>query len=201
MEQTKFELKFINPLTNEQDSYFIDTSNRSRMGFNRLKSFETQDQLVDIINNLLKSIDCTKLICNMPQTKIGCCKYNNDMSDLIYYCNKLVNPIDYQQFINNITSIHINNILFEHSRIEVDTKTKTKNTKKKKLKEPWIVRETIDLFTNEKVYVYTNVNTGEEITSSDSDKLKELNAPKKKEKRTKSNVVPMEHMTFSFKIK
>ena len=49
--------------------------------------------------------------------------------------------------------------------------------------------------------MYINTNTGEEITSSDSDKLKELNAPKKKEKKIKSNVVPMEHMTFNFKIK
>ena len=49
--------------------------------------------------------------------------------------------------------------------------------------------------------MYMNTNTGEEITSSDGDKLKELNAPKKKEKKIKSNVVPMEHMTFNFKIK
>ena len=42
MEQTKFELKFINPLTNDYDVYNINTSNRSRIGFDRLKPFETQ---------------------------------------------------------------------------------------------------------------------------------------------------------------
>ena len=61
MEQTKFELKFINPLTDDYDVYNINTSNRSRIGFDRLKPFETQKDLINIIDNLLISIDCTKL--------------------------------------------------------------------------------------------------------------------------------------------
>ena len=200
MEQTKFELKFINPLTDDYDVYNINTSNRSRIGFDRLKPFETQEDLINIIDNLLISIDCTKLICNMPQTKIGCYKYDSDMSDLIYYCSKLVNPIEYESYIKRISEIHAHNVAFE-STIKQKPVSKSKKNKTKKSSEPWIVRETLDLFTGEKVYMYMNTNTGEEITSSDGDKLKELNAPKKKEKRIKSNVVPMEHMTFSFKIK
>ena len=110
MEQTKFELKFINPLTDDYDVYNINTSNRSRIGFDRLKPFETQKDLINIIDNLLISIDCTKLICNMPQTKIGCYKYDSDMSDLIYYCSKLVNPIEYESYIKRISEIHAHNV-------------------------------------------------------------------------------------------
>ena len=129
----------------------------------------------------------------------------------VYACPKFIslkerpgqpgaNQDQLEDMCNFLNSIHAHNVAFE-STIKQKPVSKLKKSKTKKSSEPWIVRETLDLFTGEKVYMYMNTNTGEEITSSDGDKLKELNAPKKKEKRIKSNVVPMEHMTFSFKIK
>ena len=65
-------------------------------------------------------------------------------------------------------------------------------TRKKKNK--YVKLTTVDMFTGEKVYYYENISTREFIKSSNPNLLHEL-------ENTIRNTVPIEAMTFNFKIK
>lgn len=190
-------LNFEHPITNEECSLGIYNGERDRFALNRLKPFNTQEELITIINEIFNELDCSRLVSGMPLVIINSQKYRNILSDIYYYINKLENNLLYNEYITKIIESHKNNIIIEAVRYNNVRKPETKKSKSKKKPNKFIRQVTKDMFTGEVVYVYTNLKTGETIKSTDGNKLDELNA-KKKAKRERSAGVPMSAMTFKF---
>lgn len=190
-------LNFEHPITNEKNVLEIYCGERDRIALNRLKSFNTQAELIDIINETFKDLDCSRLVDNMPLIIINSQRYKNALSDIYYYINKLENNLIHNEFITKIIEFHKNNIIIEATRYNNLKKPETKKSKSKAKSNKFVRQVTKDMFTGEVIYVYTNLKTGEVIKSTDGNKLEELNA-KKKAKKEKSAGVPMSAMTFKF---
>ena len=190
-------LNFEHPITNEKSVLEIYCGERDRFALNRLKSFNSQAELLDIINESFSELDCSRLVDNMPLIIINSQRYRNALSDIYYYINKLENNLIHNEFITKIIEFHKNNIIIEAARYNNLKKPETKKSKSKAKPNKFVRQVTKDIFTGEVIYVYTNLKTGEVIKSTDGNKLEELNA-KKKAKKEKSAGVPMSAMTFKF---
>ena len=193
----KIYLNFEHPITNEKNVLEIYCGERDRIALNRLKSFNSQAELIDIINETFRDLDCSRLVDNMPLIIINSQRYKNTLSDIYYYINKLENNLVHNDFITKIIDFHKNNIIIEAARYNNLKKPETKKSKSKAKPNKFVRQVTKDMFTGEVVYVYTNLKTGETIKSTDGNKLEELNA-KKKAKKEKHVGVPMSAMTFKF---
>lgn len=193
----KIILNFEHPITNEKSFLEIYNGERDRFALNRLKPFNTQAELITIINETFDELDCSKLVSGMPLIIISSQRYKNALSDIYYYINKLENNLIYNEFITKIIETHKNNIIIEAARYNTIKKPETKKSKSKARPNKFVRQVTKDMFTGQIIYVYTNLKTGETIKSTDGNKLDELNA-KKKVKREKSAGVPMSAMTFKF---
>ena len=193
----KIVLNFEHPITNEKSFLEIYNGERDRFALNRLKYFNTQAELITIINETFDELDCSKLVSGMPLIIINSQRYKNALSDIYYYINKLENNLIYNEFITKIIETHKNNIIIEAARYNTIKKPETKKSKSKSKPNKFVRQVTKDMFTGQIIYVYTNLKTGETIKSTDGNKLDELNA-KKKVKREKSAGVPMSAMTFKF---
>lgn len=193
----KIYLNFEHPITNEKNVLEIYCGERDRIALNRLKSFNSQAELIDIINETFKDLDCSRLVDNMPLIIINSQRYKNALSDIYYYINKLENNLVHNDFITKIIDFHKNNIIIEATRYNNLKKPETKKSKSKTKPNKFVRQITKDMFTGEVIYVYTNLKTGETIKSTDGNKLEELNA-KKKAKKEKYVGVPMSAMTFKF---
>lgn len=193
----KIVLNFEHPITNEKSFLEIYNGERDRFALSRLKSFNTQAELITIINETFDELDCSKLVSGMPLIIIDSQRYRNALSDIYYYINKLENNLIYNEFITKIIETHKNNIIIEAARYNTIKKPEIKKSKSKAKPNKFVRQVTKDIFTGQIIYVYTNLKTGETIKSTDGNKLDELNA-KKKVKREKSAGVPMSAMTFKF---
>ena len=193
----KIYLNFEHPITNEKNVLEIYCGERDRIALNRLKSFNSQAELIDIINETFRDLDCSRLVDNMPLIIINSQRYKNALSDIYYYINKLENNLVHNDFITKIIDFHKNNIIIEATRYNNLKKPETKKSKSKSKPNKFVRQITKDMFTGEVIYVYTNLKTGETIKSTDGNKLEELNA-KKKTKKEKYVGVPMSAMTFKF---
>lgn len=190
-------LNFEHPITGEKNVLEIYCGERDRIALNRLKTFNSQAELVDIINETFRDLDCSRLVDNMPLIIINSQRYKNALSDIYYYINKLENNLVHNDFITKIIDFHKNNIIIEATRYNNLKKPETKKSKSKGKPNKFVRQVTKDMFTGEVIYVYTNLKTGETIKSTDGNKLEELNA-KKKAKKEKYVGVPMSAMTFKF---
>ena len=190
-------LNFEHPITGEKNVLEIYCGERDRIALNRLKPFNSQAELIDIINETFKDLDCSRLVDNIPLIIINSQRYKNALSDIYYYINKLENNLVHNDFITKIIDFHKNNIIIEATRYNNLKKPETKKSKSKGKPNKFVRQITKDMFTGEVIYVYTNLKTGETIKSTDGNKLDELNA-KKKVTREKSVGVPMSAMTFKF---
>lgn len=193
----KIYLNFEHPITGEKNVLEIYYGERDRIALNRLKPFNSQAELVDIINETFRDLDCSRLVDNMPLIIINSQRYKNALSDIYYYINKLENNLTHNDFITKIIDFHKNNIIIEATRYNNLKKPETKKSKSKAKPNKFVRQITKDMFTGEVIYVYTNLKTGETIKSTDGNKLEELNA-KKKAKKEKYVGVPMSAMTFKF---
>lgn len=190
-------ISFEHPITNEKCFLEIYTGERDRFALKRLQPFNTQAELLTIIDGMFRDLDCSKLINNIPLVVINSPKYKNALSDIYYYINHLGNCITHNDLIDKLIEIHKNNIVIESLRYNTIKKPEPKKSKSKSKPNKFVRQVTKDMFTGEIVYIYTNLKTGETIKSTDGNKLDELNA-KKKVKREKSTAVPMSAMTFKF---
>ena len=59
-------LNFEHPITGEKNVLEIYCGERDRIALNRLKPFNTQAELMVIINETFKELDCSRLVDNMP---------------------------------------------------------------------------------------------------------------------------------------
>ena len=193
-------LHFVHPLNGEKETLSIYNGERDRHSLKRLQNYNSQEELIALIDDKLKDMDCSKLLDGMPLVIIASQKYKNILSDIWYYLNKLDNNLLYNDYITKIIENHKNNIIIEAERYN---KPCIKDAKSKSKSKPnrFIRTQTKDLFTGEVVYVYENLKTGETIKSSDGTLLDELNKKAKtktKAAKVKSTAVPMSAMTFKF---
>ena len=166
------------------------------------RNVQTKEDIINKLNNLLSSMDCTRDYATGRPMMTSYANYSIFLEDYFYYLLKLDNQFIYNQYIEKLINTHIRNKTFEYEYPYLDKFNKSKEikTKKTKVENKYLRRETKDLFTGESIYFYENLKTGDSIKSKDPNLLEELNKPKrnKKETKTKTIAVPLSAMTFSF---
>lgn len=196
-------LIFVNPITNQTNNININYPNVDYIYWKSVIDCKTDKDVIKVLEDKLNNLDCTKEYdCGRPMMTTYF-NYNSVISDYFYYLYKLNNQLLYNEYINKFINRHIENIVFEYEHPYLDKSTKKVTKRKKTPANKFIKYVTFDIFTNEKIYVYENLYTKEQIKSNNPNLLEELNAPKKKERKkvikNKHVGVPIEAMTFSFK--
>ena len=200
-------LTFVNPINNKEEQLYIKEFELDYYKFKHLKEYSNDDDIINILEDIINSLDCTieydcgrKCMTTYPI-------YNNYISEYFYYVIKLVNQYLYNNYIDKLIKRHIDNVIFEykHPYIISTKNVKTKTKKNKRPPNKFVKQVTHDLFTGKEVYTYFNPRTKESINSNNPNLLDELNASKKKERKKSIKIkevgVPISAMTFSFKKK
>lgn len=200
-------LKYVNPINNQQENLNLDYPIIDYMTFKRIHDYNSDFDLIKILNNILKDLDCTiEYDCGRLRMTVYPI-YHMTLSEYYFYLSRITNQFVYNEYIDKVIKRHIDNLIFEYENPYVPPIKKKKSTTKKKKLPPnkFVKYVTNDLFTNEEKYIYINHRTNQEIESINPNMLDELNAPKKKERKKSIKIkqvgVPMSAMTFSFKKK
>lgn len=154
----------------------------------------------DILDELLRDLDCTKLLKDGRQIqKTSDNRYKRTFYLFIRCMFRLDNPFVYNHYYDELLKVHKNNMEFEEVYKEPvkNNKSQTK-TKKKKVENKFFRSVTHDMFTNEVKYIYWNPKTNEEIISTNGDLLEELNNNIKKKKPKTSNIVVPKGIVYKF---
>ena len=137
--------------------------------------------LLGFMNNLIRDLDCTRLLKNGQRIiYTNAYNYNRLVYQYIRCLFYITNPIIYNKYLDILLTTHNNNLEFEEYYKEPMKIDKTK--KKPKVKNEFVRAISHDMFTGEIKYLYSNLKTGEEIISNDPNLLEELNKPKRKKK-------------------
>lgn len=196
-------LTYNNPITNKEDCIEICYPTIDYAKFKRLHDYNNDANLTEILNNILKDLDCSREYNGVRFRTTAHLIYNTFLSDYYFYLNKITNQFIYNQYVDKLIKRHVDNLIFEHEHPYVENNNKKKSTNKRKKSPPnkFIKYTTKDIFTNKTKYVYCNYKTDEQIVSEDGNMLDKLNSVKKKSTKSKQIGVPMSAMTFSFKKK
>lgn len=198
-------LIFVNPITNQTNTININYPNVDYIYWRSVIDCKTDKDVIKVLEDKLNNLDCTKEYDCGRLMMTTYFNYNSVISDYFYYLYKLNNQLLYNEYINKFIDRHIENIIFEYEHPYLDKSAKKVTKRKKKPANKFIRYVTFDIFTNEKIYVYENLYTKEQIKSDNPNLLEELNAPKKKECKksisAKKVGVPISAMTFNFKKK
>lgn len=195
-------LNYVNPINNQDCELSITTLEIDYFKFKRIEDYNNDIDLCNILNNILIKLDCTKETAYGRLCTTNCFMYNDSLSEYYFYLLKIRNQLIYNIYVDKVIKRHIDNIVYEHN-IPIDSvviKPKSVKTKKKSIPNKFVKRVSIDMFTGEEIYYYTNLKTNEEVRSTNPNLLDELNVPKKKIKK-KEIGVPISAMTFNFKLK
>lgn len=195
-------MNYLNPITNEVSELAFGYPNLDYGSWKRLKDHDSNEDIINILDDILKSIDCTKEYSCGRTCMTTYPIYNIYISEYHYYILKFNNQILYNKYIDLLIQRHIDNLIFEYNNPYIP-KTKNKYTKKKGKKavpNQFIKQTSKDLFTGESTYYYENLHTKEVIRSDNPNLLEELNKPIKTKKVVKKKEigVPISAMTFSF---
>lgn len=171
------------------------------LSWGNIKNCKSDNDIIKVLNSYLKDLDCNKKLNGKFITKTNSFIYKDYLSFYYYYLVKLKNQILYNNYLNKLIDLHLNNINIEQTLTSIDyyNNKKVKKTKSKMPPNKFFKAETKDLFTGESQYIYTNFNTKEEIISSNPNLLDKLNNKNKNNKKEKG--VSMSLITFNFKIK
>lgn len=196
-------LNYVNPITDEINYLEVQYPIIDYGKFKRLREYNSDSDLIKILDNILKDLDCTKEYNGVRFRTTTYPIYSMFLSDYYFYVNKIVNQFIYNEYIDKLIKRHIDNIVFEYDNPYI---VNTKNNKKKKKSPPnkFVKYTTKDMFTNKSKYVYYNYKTDEQIESDNPDLLSKLNSKISKRKQTskrKQIGVPLNAMTFNFKKK
>lgn len=196
-------LNYVNPITDEINYLEVQYPIIDYGKFKRLHEYNSDSDLIKILDNILKDLDCTKEYNGVRFRTTTYPIYSMFLSDYYFYVNKIVNQFIYNEYIDKLIKRHIDNIVFEYDNPYI---VNTKNNKKKKKSPPnkFVKYTTKDMFTNKSKYVYYNYKTDEQIESDNPDLLSKLNSKISKRKQTskrKQIGVPLNAMTFNFKKK
>ena len=196
-------VKWINPLVDAEDVLNIERPFVDAVYWYHVIDCRNDTDICVVLDNILKELDCTKeYSCGrIMMTTIS--NYKTAISNYYYYLLKLNNQFLYNTYIDYLIDRHIKNILFEyeHPYCPIRIVKKKRNSKKRIVKNKFIKQESIDMFTGNKKYFYTNIKTGEQFESSNPNLVDELKRNKKERKTSKSSTVPISAMTFNFKKK
>lgn len=196
-------LNYVNPITNEINCLEVAYPIIDYSKFKRLHEYNSDNDLIKILSNILKDLDCTKEYNGVRFRTTTYPIYSMFLSDYYFYVNKIVNQFIYNEYIDKLIKRHIDNIVFEHDNPYI-ANTKTNKKKKKSPPNKFVKYTTKDMFTNKSKYVYCNYKTDEQIESDNPDLLDKLNSKVSKRKQNdkrKQIGVPLTAMTFNFKKK
>lgn len=160
----------------------------------------------ELLNDLLKELDSTKLCNNMQVLPVNCWSYSDIVNKYIRVLFRI--PIYdyklYNKYLDLLYARHKENIEFQEYFDSIKKETnvsKTKTKKTKKVVNKFVRTETHNLFTGKLEYDYTNFATGENFISENPNLLDELNAPKKKKKVKKETKKEFGKIILNFKMK
>lgn len=167
----------------------------------RTIDYNTDADICRILNDILVSLDCSRIYYGKPIITTNDYNYECLCSDYFRYILAIANQFVYNDYIDKLVRLHEQNLEVEHNRINtvVTAKTNNKKTNKRKGVNKFVRYSQEDIFSNGKHYTYYNEYTNVTIESDDPNLLDELNAPKRKPKRDKSIGVSFNAMTFNFK--
>ena len=200
-------LTYINPINNQQEELKLEYPSIDYMKFKSIYEYNNDFDLINILDKILKKLDCT-IEYSCGRTCVTTFPiYNMTLSEYYFYLIRINNQFIYNNYIDKLIKRHIDNLIFEYEHPYAPPISKKKSTTKKKKLPPnkFFKQVTHDLFTDKEKYIYTNPRTREEIISDNPNMLDELNTSKKKERKKsikiKQTGVPISAMTFSFKKK
>lgn len=196
-------LNYVNPITDEINYLEVQYPIIDYGKFKRLHEYNNDSDLIKILDNILKDLDCTKEYNGVRFRTTTYPIYSMFLSDYYFYVNKITNQFIYNEYIDKLIKRHIDNIVFEHDHPYI-VNTKTNKKKKKSPPNKFVKYTTKDMFTNKSKYVYCNYKTDEQVESDNPDLLDKLNSKNSKHKQNnkrKQIGVPLSAMTFNFKKK
>lgn len=191
------EIKYYNYNINNNDNLIIEYPEVNYEYWKRTKDYNDDTDLSNILDIILKDLDCTRKLGDQHLTSTIYPKYKMTLTKYYYYLIKLNDQFLYNKYLDKLINLHNYNIIYEKCLSNKPKEIKSP-IKKKPRSNKFRRYISHDLFTNEEVYFYINEKTGEEIRSSNPNLLDELNN-KKKVKQTKQNSISLDAMTFSFK--
>ena len=196
-------LNYVNPITDEINYLEVQYPIIDYGKFKRLHKYNSDSDLIKILDNILKDLDCTKEYNGVRFRTTSYPVYSMFLSDYYFYVNKITNQFIYNEYIDKLIKRHIDNIVFEYDNPYI---VNTKSNKKKKKSPPnkFVKYTTKDMFTNKSKYVYCNYKTDEQVESDNPDLLDKLNSKiskRKQNNKRKQIGVPLNAMTFNFKKK
>lgn len=200
-------LMYVSPINNQQEELKLEYPSIDYMKFKSIYEYNNDFDLMNILDKILKKLDCT-IEYSCGRTCVTTFPiYNMTLSEYYFYLIRINNQFIYNNYIDKLIKRHIDNLIFEYEHPYIPPTNKKKVTSKKKKLPPnqFFKQVTYDLFTNKETYIYINPRTKEEINSDNPNLLDELNAPKKRERKSSIKIkrggVPISAMTFSFKKK
>lgn len=134
-----------------------------------------------VCDEILKDIDCTKLMKNGIQFhKTTDSMYDENCYKYIRHLFRIKDFIKYNQYLDKLIAQDIANKDFE-SNLKPPVK-KESPKKVARVSNKYTKTITYDMFTNEEQYLYENPKTGDSFISKNPNLLDELNSPKPKKK-------------------
>lgn len=154
--------------------------------FKNLKDVRSDIGVIKILEDILRSIDCSRKLSDMFITSTEHYQYKYNMSFYYYYLLKFENQLLYNKYFYKLINIHKINLELVRSRPKLDENVrKCKKSKTKK----YNIYKTKDVFTNEDVYLHENRKT-RKITKSNKDNIERKNKRNFEEK--------FKYMTYKF---
>lgn len=196
-------LNYVNPITDDTNCLEVQYPIIDYGKFKRLHEYNSDNDLIKILDNILKDLDCTKEYNGVRFRTTSYPIYSMFLSDYYFYVNKITNQFIYNKYIDKLIKRHIDNIIFEHDNPYI-VNTKTNKKKKKSPPNKFVKYTTKDMFTNKSKYIYCNYKTDEQVESDNPNLLDKLNSKiskRKQNNKRKQIGVPLNAMTFNFKKK
>lgn len=195
-------ITYNNPITNNEESLVIDVDSL----YYDYASFMNDLAILYIgdiykeLDYILSDLDCSRVFKSGRPMMVQYSQYKINIAKFIKLLNKIPGYSIYNEYIDKLINLHVENIRFEFYNPIVKKKP-TKSKKQKDKPNRWTKAVTNDIFTGDERYIYENLKTGEIITSSNPNLLDELNAPKKKVKEVTPKVISSEGIIFNFRKK
>lgn len=198
-------ITYNNPITNTEESLVLDIDSiyYDYADFINTLTILYTGNIYEQLDSILLDLDCSRVFKSGRPMMIQYSQYKINIAKFIKLLNKIPGYSIYNEYIDKLINLHVNNIEFEFNNPIVKKKP-TSSKKQKDKPNKWIKATTNDLFTGEERYIYENIKTGEIITSGNSNLLETLNVKsnkKVKKEHTVVNIVSAEGLIFNFKKK
>lgn len=180
------DINYYDPIKRAISVLKINKMPLNRIRLSTIKPYNNDKDLINILSDILKDLDISKLVNGMLRFTIESPRYQSMLSEYIYYLEKFNNHLKWNEYIDRLLAVHALNIDFQKNYTP-PVKGTTNKTKSKvnnnKAKNQFYRRETFDLFSEEKIYEYVNPKTGEIIKSDNPNLCDRLNEELHKNKK------------------